>query len=219
MCAKRFNFHTSSISTKVPQCVEREKRQHQITPKHQKRLLSVTTSTPQVSQLKSPDALNVTRQLKFQGNSVTNPYLNTKCKVSSFKSPAKTTTIQALSSIATPPTKVSPLNSPKKTIRTWTNYSQTKTELKSEPASNKLHAFKIDWIDENVTTSEAMNIHILQKSNRQNKTFLTFWRANSDHVISKLRLLRWLANFVAAPKMRFILFRHRKWNWSRVFLS
>ncbi len=31
-----------------------------------------------------------------------------------------------------------------------------KTELQSELASNKLNAFKIDWIDENVTTSEAM---------------------------------------------------------------
>ncbi len=89
-----------------------------IHPNTKKRSLSVTTSTPQVSQLKSPDALNVKRQLKFQGNNVTNPYLNTKRKVSSFKSPAKMTTIQALSSIATPPTKVSPLNSPQKTIRT-----------------------------------------------------------------------------------------------------
>ena len=35
-CAKRRNFHTSSISTKVPRRVEREKRQHQITPEHQK---------------------------------------------------------------------------------------------------------------------------------------------------------------------------------------
>ncbi len=85
-------------------------------PNTEKRLLSVATSTPQVSQLKSPDTLNLKRQLKSQGNSVANPYLNTKRKVSSFKSPAKTTTIQALSSIATPPTKVSPLNSPKKTI-------------------------------------------------------------------------------------------------------
>ncbi len=90
-------------------------------PNTKKRLLSVTTSTPQVSQLKSPDALNVKRQLKFQGNDVTNPYLNTKRKVSSFKSPAKTTTIQASSSIATPPTKVSPLNPPEKTIQTQTN--------------------------------------------------------------------------------------------------
>jgi hypothetical protein len=82
-------------------------------PNTKKRLLSVATLTPQVSQLKSPDALNVKMQLKFQGNSVTNPYLNTKRKVSSFKSPTKTMTIQALSSIATPPTKVSPLNPPK----------------------------------------------------------------------------------------------------------
>ncbi len=125
-------------------------------PNTKKRLLSVATSTPQVSQLKSPDALNVKRQLKFQGNSVTNPYLNTKPKVASFKSPAKMTTIQVSSSIATPPMKVSPLNSPEKTIRTQTHYSQTKTELRSEPASNKLNAFEIDWINENVTTAEAM---------------------------------------------------------------
>jgi hypothetical protein len=125
-------------------------------PNTKKCLLSVATSTPQVSQLKSPDALNVKRQLKFQGNSVTIPYLNTKHKVSSFKSPVKMIKIQAFSSIATPPTKVSPLYSPEKTIRTRTNYGQTKTELQSEPAYNKLHAFEIDWIDENVTTSEAM---------------------------------------------------------------
>ncbi len=83
-------------------------------PNTKKCLLSVETSTPQVSQLKSPDALNVKRQLKFQGNSVTNPYLNTKRKVSSFKSPAKTTTIQALSSIATPLMKVSLQTPPKR---------------------------------------------------------------------------------------------------------
>ncbi len=35
-CTKHRNFHTSSISTKVPRCVEREERQHQITPKQQK---------------------------------------------------------------------------------------------------------------------------------------------------------------------------------------
>ncbi len=138
-------------------------------PNTKKRLLSVATSTPQVSQLKSPDALNVKRQLKIQGNSITNPYLNTKRKVSSFKSPAKATTIQASSSIATPPTIVSPLNSPKKTIRTRTNYSQTKTELQSERASNKLNAFEIDWIDENVTTSEAMKYPHFY-NNQTNKT-------------------------------------------------
>ncbi len=114
------------------------------------------------------------RQLKFQGNSITNPYLNTKPKVSSFKSPAKTTTIQASSSIATPPTKVSPLNSPKKTIRTRINYSQTKTELQSEPASNKLNAFKIDWIDENVTTSEAMKYPHSTKIKQTQQNILNF---------------------------------------------
>ncbi len=85
-------------------------------PNTKKCLLSVATSTLQVSQLKSPDALNVKRQLKFHGNSVTNLYLKTKHNVSSFESPAKTTTIQASSSIATPPTKVFPLNPPEKTI-------------------------------------------------------------------------------------------------------
>ncbi len=159
-------------------------------PNTKKRLLSVATSTPQVSQLKSPDALNVKRQLKFQGNSVTNPYLNTKHKVSSFKSSAKTTTIQALSSIATPPTKVSPLNSPEKTIRTQTNYSQTKTELQSEPESKKLHAFKTDWIDENVTTSEAMKYPHFTKIKPTKQNILNFWQTNSDHVKSKLHLLR-----------------------------
>ncbi len=87
-----------------------------LNPNTKKHLLSVATSTPQVSQLKSPDALIIKRQLKFQGNSVTNTYLNTKRKVSSFKSPAKTMTIQASLSIGTPPTEVSPLNSPEKTI-------------------------------------------------------------------------------------------------------
>jgi hypothetical protein len=143
-------------------------------PNTKKRLLSIATFTPQVSQLKSPDALNVKRQLKFQGNSVTNPYLNTKRKVSSFKSPTKTTTIQALLSFATPPMKVSPLNPPKKTIRPQTNYSQMKTELQLEPASNKLNAFKIDWIDENVTTSEAMKYPHFTKIKRTQQNILNF---------------------------------------------
>ncbi len=116
--------HAPSVATSTPQ-VSQLKSHNELNVKNDntksnpntiKHLLSIATSTPQVSQLKSPDALNMKRQLKFQGNSVANPYLNTKRKVSSFKSPAKTTTIQASSSIATPPTKVSPLNSPKKTI-------------------------------------------------------------------------------------------------------
>jgi hypothetical protein len=118
--------HAPSVATSTPQVSQLKSHdalnvKNDNTKSHpntKKRLLSIATSTPQVSQLKSPDALNVKRQLKFQGNSVTNPYLNTKCKVSSFKSPVKTMTIQALSSIATPPTKVSPLNSTEKTIQT-----------------------------------------------------------------------------------------------------
>ncbi len=40
-----------------------------------------------------------------------------------------------------------------------------KTELQLEPASNKLNAFKIDWIDENVTTSEAMKYPQVNQKN------------------------------------------------------
>ncbi len=82
-----------SIATSTPQvfqvkshdALNMKNDNTKIHPNTKKRLLSVATSTSQVSQLKSPDALNVKRQLKFQGNSVTNPYLNTKRKVSSFK--------------------------------------------------------------------------------------------------------------------------------------
>ncbi len=90
-----------SIATSTPQVFQLKSHDAlnvknnntKIHPNTKKRLLSVATSTPQVSQLKSPDALNVKRQLKFQGNSITNPYLNTNRKVSSFKSPAKMTRI------------------------------------------------------------------------------------------------------------------------------
>jgi hypothetical protein len=86
----------------------------------------------------------------------------------------KTTTIQALLSIATPPKKISPLNSPEKTILTQTNYGQTKTELQSEPESNKLHAFEIDWINENVTTSEAMKYPHFTKIKPTKQNILNF---------------------------------------------
>ena len=49
-----------------------------------------------------------------------------------------------------------------------------KTELQSEPASNKMHAFKIDWIDENVTTSEAMNYPHFTKIKRTQQNILNF---------------------------------------------
>jgi hypothetical protein len=47
-----------------------------------------------------------------------------------------------------------------------------KTELQSEPASNKLNAFEIDWIDENVTTSEAMKYPHFTKIKRTQQNIL-----------------------------------------------
>ena len=116
---------------------------------------SVTTHSPQIAVQKSPDALNVKRQLKFKGNSVTNPYLKTNCYVSPFMSLTKMTTFPAPSSVSISPAKVSPLKSPKKKNRTQRNDSLMKSELQSEPVPNKLHAYKIDWIDKNITTAEA----------------------------------------------------------------
>ncbi len=119
-------------------------------------------------------------------------------------------TIQASSSIATPPTKVSPLNSPKKTIRTRTNYSQTKTELKSEPASNKLHALKIDWIDENVTTSEAMKYPHFTKIKQTQHNILNLLANQFRPCLIKIAFTALIGKLCGAPKMRFILFPHRK---------
>ncbi len=50
-----------------------------------------------------------------------------------------------------------------------------KTELQSEPASNKLHAFEIDWIDENVTTSEAMKYPHFTKIKQTQQNILNFF--------------------------------------------
>ncbi len=49
-----------------------------------------------------------------------------------------------------------------------------KTELQSEPASNKLNASEIDWIDENVITSEAMKYPHLTKIKRTQLNILNF---------------------------------------------
>jgi hypothetical protein len=43
-----------------------------------------------------------------------------------------------------------------------------------EPASNKLNAFKIDWINENVTTSEAMKYPHFTKIKRTQQNILNF---------------------------------------------
>jgi hypothetical protein len=49
-----------------------------------------------------------------------------------------------------------------------------KTELQSEPASNKLNAFEIDWINENVTTSEAMKYPHFTKIKQTKQNILNF---------------------------------------------
>ncbi len=85
-----------------------------------------------------------------------------------------------------------------------------KTELQSEPASNKLHAFKIDWIDENVTTSEAMKYPHFTKIKPTKQNILNFLANQFRPCDIKIAFAALIANFVAAPKMCFILFRHRK---------
>ncbi len=66
---------------------------------------SVATPSPQISVHKAPYVLNVKRQLKFKGNSVTNPYLKTNCYVSLFMSLTKMTTFPAPLSVSISPTK------------------------------------------------------------------------------------------------------------------
>ena len=116
---------------------------------------SVATPSPQIALQKSPDALNVKRQLKFKGKSITNLYLKNKCIVSPLMSLTKMTTFAASSSVSISPTKVSPLNSPEKTFRIQRNDSVMKSELQLEPVPNKLNAYEIDWTDKNITTAEA----------------------------------------------------------------
>ncbi len=49
-----------------------------------------------------------------------------------------------------------------------------KEELRLEPASNKLNASEIDWIDENVTTSEAMKYPHFTKIKQTKQNILNF---------------------------------------------
>ena len=155
---------------------------------------SVATSTSQISPFKSPKPSNVARQPKFQGISIINPYLNTKdqsekithykkpmtststaaSKVSPLKSPTKTTTIQTPPGITTPPTKVSLINSNEETNRVQRYDSQPKRELKSEPASNKLHAYEIDWVDIKITTTEDMKYPNFTKIEQTQQSILNF---------------------------------------------
>ena len=150
---KESNSVIQQNASKKIKCIDSDNiKTHRITKTSKP---SVATPSPQIAVQKSPDALNVKRQLKFKGNSVTNPYLKTNCYVSPFMSLTKMTTFPAPLSISISPAKVSPLKSPKKKNRTQRNDSLMKSELQSEPVPNKLHTYEIDWINKNITTAKA----------------------------------------------------------------
>ncbi len=109
---KESNSVIQQNANKKIKCIDSDNiKTHQITKTLKP---SIATPSPQIAVQKSPDALNVKRQLKFKGNSITNPYLKTNCYVSPFMSLTKMMTFPALSSISISPMKVSPLKSPKK---------------------------------------------------------------------------------------------------------
>jgi hypothetical protein len=169
---KELNSVIQQNANKKIKCIDSDNiKTHRITKTSKP---SVATPSPQIAVQKSPNALNVKRQLKFKGNSVTNPYLKTNCYVSPFMSLTKMTTFPAPSSISISPTKVSPLKSPKKKNRTQRNDSLMKSELQSEPVPNKLHAYEIDWIDKNITTAEAKKYPHFTEIKRTQQDILYF---------------------------------------------
>ena len=131
---------------------------------------NVASSVPKISPSKSPKSSNMTRQLYRQGSNVVNPYRKTEphfdnlasststmsSNVSWFQSSRKTTTNGTSLGIKPSPTKVSLINSIDETNRRQRYASQPKSEIISESTQNKLHAYKIDWADINITTAEAM---------------------------------------------------------------
>ncbi len=89
----------------------------------------------------------------------------------------KMMTFAVSSSVSISPTKVSPLNSPEKTIRIQRNDSVMKSELQSEPVPNKLNAYKIDWTDKNIPTAEAKKFSHFSKI-KQTQQDILFFLAN-----------------------------------------
>ena len=135
---------------------------------------SIATLSPQIVVQKSPNALNVKRQLKFKGKSVTNLYLRYNCNVSPLMSLTKMTIFTASSSVSISPMKLSPLNSPKETFRVRRNDSVIKSELQLEPVPNKLNAYKIDWTDKNITTAEVKKYSRFTKIKQTQQDILFF---------------------------------------------
>ena len=103
-------------------------------------------------------------------NNVVNPYQKTEphfdnlalststmsLNVSRFQSSRKTMTNGTPSGIKPSPTKVSLINSIDETNQSRRYTSQPKSGIIFESTQNKLHAYKIDWVDINITTAEAM---------------------------------------------------------------
>ena len=116
---------------------------------------SAATPSPQIAVPKSHDALNVKRQLKFKGKSLSNLYLKNNCNVSPLLPLIKMMTFTASPSVSMSSTKVSPLNSPEKTIRVQRNNSVMKSEIELESVCDKLNLYEIDWTNKNITTAEA----------------------------------------------------------------
>jgi hypothetical protein len=94
--------------------------------------------------------------------------------VSWFQSSRKTTTNGTSLGIKPSPMKVSLINSIDETNRRQRYASQPKSEIISESTQNKLHAYKIDWADINITTAEAMKYPNFTKIKRTQQSILDF---------------------------------------------
>jgi hypothetical protein len=71
--------------------------------------------------------------------------------------------------------KVSLINSIDETNRSRRYASQPKSEIISEPTQNKLHAYEIDWVHINITTTEATKYPNFTKIERTQQSILDFF--------------------------------------------
>ena len=94
--------------------------------------------------------------------------------VSRFQSSRKTMTNGTPSGIKPSPTKVSLINSIDETNQSRRYTSQPKSGIIFESTQNKLHAYKIDWADINITTAEAMKYPNFTKIKRTQQSILDF---------------------------------------------
>ncbi len=85
-----------------------------------------------------------------------------------------------------------------------------KTELQLEPAYNKLNAFKNDWIDENITTSEAMKYPHFTKIKQTQQNILNYLANQFRPCDIKIAFAALIGILRGCTQNAFILFRHRK---------